>query len=107
MQKERVFDAKGLRVNDETQAANKKHSCQRDQKWRQFKPLNEAAHAAAKQRSDQESQWHGQPRIQTPLANHRGNKNTGERDNRADGQVDAAGKNHERGANGGNTEESV
>ena len=106
LQKERMRDAKRLRMDDESQSADEKHSGESDQKRRQLERTNQTPHPRPEQRSCQQRQRDGRERVH-PVPDERRDEDACEGDHRPDGQINPARENHKGRANGGHAEERV
>ncbi|MCY1236244.1 hypothetical protein D9M72_488900 [compost metagenome] len=102
-----MSDGDGIDRQHEGHAARQKHAGKRDDKGGHLEIMDDGAHHRAEERRDEKSHRKGDDRMDGGSLQHHGQEHTGEGDDGADRQVDAAGQDHEGHADGGDAEEGV
>ena len=94
-------------ADPERPAAHQEHPGEGDEEGGLAKKVDERAHARAERGADSERGGGGEDRMDVVFFHDRGDKDGGEADDRTDGEVNAAGENHQCHAHGGNAERGV
>ena len=102
-----MLDRDRIDRQDKGHAAGEKHAGQGDDEGGHFQIVDDCPHDRAEQRGDHKDKREGGQRMDAGILQENGEENTGESDDRADGQVNAAGQDHEGHANGGNAQKGI